>query len=161
MCKGETDKQVSHYSSHINLLSPGYPHSYPGNRRPSLVCATQLFLTSDPQHDVTTNLRMNVVYLDMDLLDGEYVVKCYNNTLHIGATYDDLGSKPTEDCHDASKSFQMYKSLQIVYHYHNNPYQSSKGVLIKVSGKVLLKIVVKFRRHFVSKKMKSKVMTNE
>ena len=151
LCKGETDKEVSIYSNHINLLSPGYPHSYPGNPRPSLVCATRLFLTSDPQHHVT-NLQMNVMYLDMDLLEGEYVVMCYNNTLHIGATYDDLGSRPTENCHDASKSFQIYKSLQIVYHYHNNPYQPSNGVLLKVSGKILLKIVVKFRKSFVSRK---------
>ena len=78
---------------------------------------------------------MNVIYLDMDLLDGEYVVMCYNNTLHIGATYDDLGSNPTEYCYITGNSFQMYTSLQIVYHYHNNPYQSSTGVLLRVSGK--------------------------
>ena len=99
------------------------------------MCTTQLFLTSDIHEGVTANLRINVMFLDMDLLDGEYVVMCYNNTLNIGATYDDLGSKPTENCYAASNSFQMEKSLQIIYHYHNNPYQSSNGVLLKVSGK--------------------------
>ena len=74
--------------------------------------------------------------LDMDLLDGEYVALCYNNMLHIGATYEDLGSKPQEHCYNVRDSFQMHSSLQIVYHYHNNPYQSSKGVLLKVSGKI-------------------------
>ena len=135
LCEGGTDKKVSKYSSHINLLSPGYPHSYPGNPRPSLVCTTQLFLTNDLYEDATTNLRMNVMYLNMNLLDGEFVVMCYNNTLHIGATYDDLGSKPAENCYDARNSFQMDKSLQIIYHYHNNPYQSSTGVLLRISGK--------------------------
>ena len=104
---------------------------------------------------------MSVEQIDMDLLQGEYAAMCYNNTLHIGATYQDLGSNPLEYCYNAGKSFQIYKSLQIVYHYHNNPYQSGKGVLLKVSGKIFRNSLSNAGKKFGFKKMKQKVMTKD
>ena len=101
------------------------------------MCATEISVTSD-QQEIKTGLKMNVVQSDMNLLSGEYVSICNNDTLHIGATYQDLGPEYWKRCNLAGSPFQIETPLKVVYHYHYTRIPFGRGAFLKIAGNYIL-----------------------
>ena len=134
LCKDGSQEPVYHYSSHVNLLSPDYPNSYLGSERAPVICATQLSVTTVDKQEVAPKLNINVIQPDMRLLHGESLSLCHGNTLHVGASYEDLGPEPWKICTVAGRNFQIETPLKIVYHNNDMSHQQGVGTLIKIIG---------------------------